>query len=301
MNDRADQNERRRRATLVGAGAVFLWGSLAVLTTYTGAIPPFQIVAIAFFIGFGLALIKWIALREPLSAPFRQSVAAWAIGVGGLFGYHFLLFLALKISPPVQANLINYLWPLLIVLFSAFFPGQMLRTRHIAGAVMGFAGAGLLVTGASGFTLDPDHVAGYTAALAAAFVWTIYSLASSRLTSVPTDAIGAFCLVAAILSASAHLVFEATVIPSTGEWLALVALGLGPAGGAFFLWDWGLKRGNVRALGGIAYTAPLSSTALLILLGPSILTGTIAIAACLIIGGAILAAGDILRRSPGPS
>jgi len=106
-------------------------------------------------------------LREPLSAPFRQSVAAWAIGVGGLFGYHFLLFLALKTSPQVQANLINYLWPLLIVLFSAFLPGQMLRTRHIAGAVMGFAGAGLLVTGASGFTLDPNHVAGYTAALAA--------------------------------------------------------------------------------------------------------------------------------------
>jgi drug/metabolite transporter (DMT)-like permease len=301
MNDAIDQNRKRRRATLVGAGAVFLWGSLAVLTTLTGTIPPFQIVAIAFFIGFGLALMKWIILREPLGAPFRQSAAAWALGVGGLFGYHFLIFLALKISPPVQANLINYLWPLLIVLFSAFLPGQVLRPRHIAGALMGFAGAGLLVTGAAGFTLDPDHIAGYAAALGAAFVWTTYSLASSRLTSVPTDAIGAFCLVAAILSASAHLAFETTVIPTTGEWMALVALGLGPAGGAFFLWDWGLKRGNVRALGGIAYTAPLSSTALLIIFGPAILTGSIAIAVCLIIGGAVLAAGDILRKPPEPS
>lgn len=298
MDDAASDMEQRRRATLVGAGAVFLWGSLAILTTLTGDVQPFQIVATAFFVAFLLALIKWIIRGESLISPFRQSALAWAIGVGGLFGYHFLVFLALKISPPVQANLLNYLWPLLIVLFSALLPGQTLRPRHVAGALVGFSGACLLVTGEASFLPAPEHIPGYAAALAGALVWASYSVASSRLTSVPTDAIGAFCLVAAILSAAAHLVFETTVAPSTGEWIALVCLGLGPAGGAFFLWDWGLKRGHVRALGGLAYTAPLSSTALLIVFGPAVLTASIAIAAILIIGGAILAAGDLLRRTP---
>jgi drug/metabolite transporter (DMT)-like permease len=299
MTDAASHSEQRRRATLVGAGAVFLWGSLAILTTLTGEIQPFQIVATAFFVAFLLALIKWIIRGESLTAPFRQSSLAWAVGVGGLFGYHFLIFLALKISPPVQANLINYLWPLMIVLFSALLPGQTLRPRHIAGALAGFSGACLLVTGGNTLMPAPEYIPGYVAALAAGLVWTSYSLASSRLTSVSTNAIGAFCLVAAILSTGAHILFETTVTPSTGEWVALVCLGLGPAGGAFFLWDWGLKRGHVRALGGIAYTAPLSSTALLILFGPAVLTATIAISAILIIGGAILAAGDLLRRTPG--
>lgn len=297
MNDAAYQQDQRRRATLVGAGAVFIWGSLALLTTLTGDVPPFQIVTTAFLIAFTLAVIKWIVFRESLSAPFRQRAAVWAIGVGGLFGYHFLIFLALKTAPPVQANLINYLWPLLIVLFSALLPGQSLRPRHIGGALIGFAGACLLVTGGTGIEFDPDHLPGYAAALGAALIWSTYSLASSRLAAVPTDAIGAFCFVAALLSAVAHLIFETTVIPTTGEWLALVALGIGPAGSAFFLWDWGVKRGNVRALGGIGYTAPLLSTTLLIIFGPAILTGAIAIAACLIISGAILAAGDLLRRS----
>jgi drug/metabolite transporter (DMT)-like permease len=299
MTDAASHSEQRRRATLVGAGAVFLWGSLAILTTLTGEIQPFQIVATAFFVAFLLALIKWIIRGESLTAPFRQSSLAWAVGVGGLFGYHFLIFLALKISPPVQANLINYLWPLMIVLFSALLPGQTLRPRHIAGALAGCSGACLLVTGGNTLMPAPEYIPGYVAALAAGLVWTGYSLASSRLTSVSTNAIGAFCLVAAILSTGAHILFETTVTPSTGEWVALVCLGLGPAGGAFFLWDWGLKRGHVRALGGIAYTAPLSSTALLILFGPAVLTATIAISAILIIGGAILAAGDLLRRTPG--
>ncbi len=290
--------EQRRRATLVGAGAVFLWGSLAALTTLTGDIQPFQIVATAFFVGFLLAFVKWVVCGDSLTAPFRQSARAWVICVGGLFGYHFLLFLALKTSPPVQANLINYLWPLLIVLFSALLPGQTLRARHIAGALLGFSGACLLVTGENSLLPAPEHIPGYAAALAGALVWASYSVASSRLISVPTDAIGAFCLVAALLSAGAHLAFETTVAPSSGEWLVLVCLGLGPAGGAFFLWDWGLKRGHVRALGGLAYTAPLSSTALLIVVGSAHLTVTIAVAAALIIGGAVLAAGDLLRRAP---
>ena len=298
MTEAASHSEQRRRATLVGAGAVFLWGSLAILTTLTGEIQPFQIVATAFFVAFLLPLIKWIIRGESLTAPFRQTSLAWAVGVGGLFGYHFLIFLALKISPPVQANLINYLWPLMIVLFSALLPGQTLRPRHIAGALAGFSGACLLVTGGNTLMPAPEYIPGYVAALAAGLVWTGYSLASSRLTSVSTNAIGAFSLVAAILSTGAHILFETTVTPSTGEWVALVCLGLGPAGGAFFLWDWGLKRGHVRALGGIAYTAPLSSTALLIVFGPAVLTATIAISAILIIGGAILAAGDLLRRTP---
>ena len=217
MTDAASHSEQRRRATLVGAGAVFLWGSLAILTTLTGEIQPFQIVATAFFVAFLLALIKWIIRGESLTAPFRQSSLAWAVGVGGLFGYHFLIFLALKISPPVQANLINYLWPLMIVLFSALLPGQTLRPRHIAGALAGFSGACLLVTGGNTLMPAPEYIPGYVAALAAGLVWTGYSLASSRLTSVSTNAIGAFCLVAAILSTGAHILFETTVTPVDGR------------------------------------------------------------------------------------
>ena len=296
MNNAADVSDQRRRATLIGAGAVFLWGSLAALTTVTGDVPPFQMVAIAFAVGFLLALAKWIARGERILRNFRQPARAWAVGVAGLFGYHVLIFTALKTAPPVEANLINYLWPLLIVVFSAFLPEETLRPRHVLGAIIGFAGVYLLVTGGGTVSPDAAHLPGYAAGFCAALVWTLYSIASSRMTQVPTDAVGAFCLVAAVLSAGAHLVFEESVTPSAVEWAALIALGLGPAGGAFFLWDRGLKRGSVRALGGIAYCAPLLSTALLIAFGAGDLTPAVAAAAILIVGGAILAAGDMLRR-----
>ncbi|MGB0629295.1 MAG: DMT family transporter [Alphaproteobacteria bacterium] len=288
--------ETRRRATLIGAGAVFLWGTLALLTTLTGDVPPFQMVAITFGVAFLIALIKWIMRGESIPRHFRQPPRAWALGTFGLFGYHFLIFTALKTAPPVEANLVNYLWPLLIVFFSALLPGEKLRARHIAGTLLGLAGVYLLVTGGTSIRPDAEHLPGYAAAFLAALVWSSYSVASSRLGHVPTDAVGAFCLLAGILSAAAHLVFETTVYPSFNEWLALILLGLGPAGGAFFLWDWGLKRGSVRALGGIAYCAPLLSTTLLIAFGPGSLTLAVAIAAGAIVIGAALAAGDAFGR-----
>ncbi len=293
MNDAAAANDERRRATLIGSGAVLIWGTLAVLTTATGDIPPFELVALSFAIGSAFAHAKWLIRGESVMRAWRQPARAWALGLAGLFGYHFCIFLALKSAPPAEANLINYLWPLLIVLFSALLPGERLRARHVAGALAGFSGAALLVTRGGSLGFDAAHAAGYGAALAAAVLWSGYSVASSRLASVPTDAVGAFCLGTAIMAGLAHLALERTVVPEAHEWLAILALGIGPVGGAFFLWDWGLKRGSVRALGAIAYAAPLISTGLLIAFGKAEPSAAIAAAGVLIVGGAALAAGDL--------
>ena len=53
-------------------------------------------------------------------------------------------------APAVEASLIAYLWPLLLVVFSALLPGERLRWWHLAGGVAGLVGAGLLVTRGGG-------------------------------------------------------------------------------------------------------------------------------------------------------
>lgn len=286
-----------RRATLIGGTAVLMWGALALLTVWSGAVPPFQLVAMCFAIAFGAALIKWTIRGENPLTYLRHPLPVWLFGIGGLFGYHFFYFLALRNAPPVEAGLIAYLWPLLIVVFSALLPGERLRWFHLAGALLGLFGTVLLVTGGGSVSFKSEFAAGYAAALACALTWSAYSLLSRRFGHVPTDTVGWFCGAAAVLGLASHLVFEETVWPAgAGQWLAVFGLGLGPVGLAFFVWDHGVKRGNIRALGASSYAAPLISTLLLIAFGAGEASWTVAIACAAIVGGAVLASRELLRR-----
>ena len=282
------------RATLIGALAVPMWGTLALLTKLAGDIPPLQIEAMAFGTAFLLTCVVWGAKRRNPLPAFRQGLPVWALGIAGLFGYHYLYILAFQSEPAAEVNLINYLWPLLIVLFSALLPGQRLTLPHVAGAALGFAGTWVLI--GAGANVSAAYLPGFMAAFGAAITWAAYSVLSRRYGDVPTDVVGGFCLATAVLSGICHLLFETTVVPDATGWLAILAMGMLPVGAAFFVWDHGCKRGDIRTLGAIAYATPLLSTLLLGLAGLAE-TGPRVWAACaLIVGGAVLASGNLLRR-----
>jgi drug/metabolite transporter (DMT)-like permease len=285
-----------RTATLIGLTAVLMWSLLAVLTVATGKIPAFQLAAMTFAIGGAVGFASWIWRRNVFNA-LRQPPLAWIVGVGGLFGYHALYFLALRFAPPAEAGLLNYLWPLLIVLFSSLLPGERLAPHHIIGALLGLAGTVLLLAGNFGSGFAPGQIPGLTAAFVAAFVWASYSVMSRRLKSVPTDAVAGFCLATALLAAAVHAMVEVTVWPdSPRQWLAIIALGIGPVGAAFYTWDIGMKRGDIRVLGAASYATPLLSTAFLMMAGFAKPSVAIAIAAVLIAGGGLIAAKDMIWK-----
>lgn len=292
--------DHRRHATFIGALAVLLWATLALLTTATEPLPPFQLVALTFAVAFLLVLGKWTFARAaggpPVLSHLRQPATLWLIGIGGLFGYHAFYFTALANAPAVDASLIAYLWPLFTVLFSALLPGERLHWWHVAGSVAGLAGAALLVTRNGGLVVDPRYLVGYLAAFACALTWPAYSLLSRRFGGVSSDAVGGLCGATAVLGLVCHLLFEEARWPDTAGWLAVLALGVGPVGAAFFVWDYGVKHGDIRALGAFAYAGPLLSTLLLILFGRAAPGWVIAAACLLIVGGAVLAARDVLSR-----
>jgi len=291
----------RRAATAIGFCAVLLWASLATLTAASGSVPPFELLALTFGVG-GLAGVALWTVRPAAAKALRQPWPVYLLGVGGLFGYHACYFIALRHAPVVEAGLINYLWPLLIVMFSAMLPGERLKWQHLAGCVPALLGAVLVVTRGQGFNFDATYLPGYAAALIAAVIWGAYSVLSRRLPHVPSDTITGFCLVTAALATAVHFAIEPTVWPANAwQWAAVVGLGLGPVGLAFYVWDVGVKHGDIQVLGAASYSAPLLSTALLVLTGYAAYSNTILVACVLITAGAVLAASDLLfgrRRVP---
>jgi len=280
-------------STLLAALAILVWSSLALLNSRVGAVPPFLAVGIALCVG---GLVGLLRARE-----WKVPLRTFAVGLGGIFGYHALLFVAFRLAPAVEVNLINYLWPLLIVLLSpAILKGFHLGPRHVAGALLGFAGALLIVSGGR-LQLDAANLPGYLLASAAALVWACYSLLTKRLPPFPTGAVGGFCLVSGALALGLFFVSggaDAAVAMrgiDVQEWLFLVLLGLGPMGGAFYAWDAALKRGDPRIIGALSYLTPLLSTVNLVLLGGKSLSPAAGVAMALIVAGAAVGSLDLIR------
>jgi len=279
----------RTNATAIGFAAVLLWALLALFTVGSAPVPPFQLNAICFAIGGTLGLF-WIAATGSFAMLRSVPLRVYAFGTLGLFGYHFLYFSALRMAPAAEAGLIAYLWPLLIVLFSGLLPGEHLRKGHVIGALISFAGAALIVLGgATGF--DASALPGFALAALCALTWSGYSVLSRLLGSTPTASVAVFCVATAALSTMAHLALEETVWPTEAiGWASIIGLGLGPVGLAFYVWDIGVKQGDIQLLGVASYAAPLLSTLALIVAGVAAPNWPLLVAAVLITAGAALAA-----------
>jgi drug/metabolite transporter (DMT)-like permease len=272
-----------KTADLLALGAILMWASLAALGVSLANVPPFLLTGLGLLVGSALAL--------PLS---RFRLGAWAVpwptlalGVYGLFGFHLLLFIALRTAPALQANLVNYLWPLgMVVLAPLVLPGLRWRAAQVGAALLGFAGAAVVILGRAGWVLDGGWHLGYALALGSALVWSTYSLATRRVPAFPTSAVGSFAAVSGLLSLACHALWEPAVSLSARDLALIAALGLGPLGGAFFLWDAALKAGDPRRIGLLAFLTPLLSTTVVIAVTGQPLSPSLALGAVMIVGAA---------------
>jgi drug/metabolite transporter (DMT)-like permease len=280
-------------ANVLALAAIALWASLAVLGLSLKHIPPFLLTGLALVIG---SIPAWPFFRQ-----WKVTKTTLALGIYGLFGFHFLLFIALRHAPPVEANLVNYLWPLgIVVMAPLFLPGTQLSAMHLVAACAGFIGAGVAILGDKlvqqgiNGVVDAGFSWGYIPAAGSAFIWASYSLAGKRLASTgrgfSTAAIGLFGLVSGTLSLLCHALLEHATVLSGRDWALISVMGLGPLGAAFFLWDAALKKGDARQIGILSYITPLASTALLMVVTAQPLTWSIGLATLLILGAAVMGA-----------
>jgi len=271
------------RSTLLALLTILLWSSLAALTSRITSVTPLVLVGLVLlFCGLG-AIPFWRQWRAPL--------VTWLATIIAFLGYHLLLFSAFRHAPVLEANLINYLWPLMIILFTPLLlPQHPLQRQHVMAGLLGLCGSLLVMTDGS-LHLQQHYIPGYLLALAAAITWGFYSVLSRRLPAAPAPVIGACCLISGLLALVISHFSEGALpwrqIPGHDWWL-IIGLAIGPMGTAFITWYLALRDGDPRRIGALAYLTPLLSTLLLVLINGESLQLRHVIAGGLIISGASL-------------
>jgi drug/metabolite transporter (DMT)-like permease len=277
---------------LCAAGAIILWASFATLVSYAPHVPPLLLTGVALSLGSLMCLVRAREWRVPLRT--------MAFGTVCLFVYHVSLVMAFRLAPIAEANLINYLWPLLLVLLGTSMRRGTDCAAKIAGAMLGFGGCAVAIASSSGsLAFSMTHCVGYAMALLAAIVWAVYSLGARWLPPFSSWAVGGFCLGAGLLAIASHLLLEPRFTPSGSDWMWMTVIGLGPLGISFMLWDRALRHGNSSQIGILAYSTPVLSMLGLALAGKVTDRdwSTIFLACTLIVAGvAVASLGPVVLR-----
>lgn len=270
---------------------VSLWSLSAYISAHLQHVSPFLLVGISFTLAGLIGIRKIRTWKVPL--------IVFGIGVGGLFGYQVLYFLAFQHAPAIQVNLINYLWPLFVVLLSpVYLPGYSLRWNHILGALAGLLGAWVVVTGGA-LHFNLHGAPGYGYAAIAAVIWASYSLLIKRFQPLPDSLVSGFCSLAGLLALGLFFcsrpVLPEALSLTRQEWVFIILMGIGPHGIAFITWNLALKHGDPRLIGSFSYTIPLLSTLILVITGTGRLTAASAWGMCLIVAGILIGSGAFNR------
>jgi drug/metabolite transporter (DMT)-like permease len=278
-----------RSWTCVGVLAIPLWATWPALALRALEMPAFECLTIAFLCG-------WIALgctqRTATSMASKHTgLLSWVPAIAcalGLCGSNAFHILATHYIPAAEANLISYLWPVMIVGIGAMLGLFRLRPRQIVGLGLGFAGAVILMGGGA-MALS---VQGTTLALLSGVSWALYCIFRLKWKAVAGPVLARGCALSTVLCFGMHLLLEPTVIPRAGAIAAAAAVGVVPLAFGNLLWDEGFRRGDSQLLAVMAYATPLCSALLLAGCGLESLTWTLGLGALVIVAAGLLSRSD---------
>ena len=287
----SNTNITTRSATLIGSGALILWAIEPLVVSELEGFPLFEALTLVFTSCFVFTAIR-VTLARKWAIILKQPLFVWLFGLATICGSDFCYMLGAFSAPIAHVDLIDYLWPCMIVLFIGFLPNEKFSFRHLIGALLGFIGIGQLVCGGEMNGFNMNYLNGYLLAIYGVMIWGAYSVFSRHRTEVPSDMVGIYCGVGAVLTFIGHCQFETTVIPDFHQGTMAVLLGLAGPGLAYQLWEYGIKFGDAKWLSVACYFARVTAMALLVYFGKEPYSTELVIACTLAIVGVFITSID---------
>jgi drug/metabolite transporter (DMT)-like permease len=270
-----------QKYTSFGLVAVVIWSFAALLATEIIAIPIFELMFFQFTLAFIVTMFRYFRTSDK-GAFFNFSKRDFIVASLALIVSQACYLSAFRYSPAAQVDLINYLWPTMLILLSSLLPKEKFCAAYLFSCIVCLWGINKLVPWNDGLDLPYDSIFGLILAFGSASSWALYSLYTRYHKSSSANCISfAFGLVA-IGSLVLHLQKEVFVFPNYFEGLIIILMGVTQMGLAFYLWECSLKKGRIKVLSLASQAIPVLSILILVIFGKAtfdqnILTATLAI------------------------
>lgn len=239
--------------------SVLVWSTNApTVKVLLGGIPSMQ----ALFLSSAFAFLFMASVnlrggfRKAKEYSLRQYGMMAALGFVGLFVYSALYYFGLTQLTAQEGCILNYLWPLMLVLFSCLFMGEKLTPLKVGALLSSFLGIVILSAGGGG-KAGGNALLGMASCIGGAVCYGLFSALNKKAAFDQNICMSVVWLITAVCSLIAGLMTETWVPMTGGQWMGMLWLGVVVDGLAYLLWALSLEgAANTAAIANLAYLTP---------------------------------------------
>ena len=193
-------------------------------------------------------------IKEFKKTDYFKMLGMWFLGI---FLYYIFLFGSFAIAPAGQANVVNYLWPVFIILFSIPILKEKFNYKTILAVLISFIGALIVFTRGEFSSFSNEYTFGYLLAALGAVCYGLFSVLGKKLHYEKFTSMLFYYIFATILIIPTTLIFSKFVIPqSITTIIAILLLGGVFNSIAFVFWFKALKEGHTHKTANLIYAVP---------------------------------------------
>ena len=278
---------------------VLIWSTLAtVVKLVLKDIPNFQALAISSAFAFVFLLILNIingSIKEMKHYRIKDCLTMAGLGFLGLFMYSALYYYGIAELGSQEACILNYLWPMMIVIFACIILKERITVKKIIAMLMSFAGIVVLTLGSGGVS-SGNRLFGIIACVTAAVCYGLFSVLNKKHSLNQNVTMMWIWFTTALCSLVLSLIFENWQPIAGVQWLGIAWLGIVVNAVAYLLWAIALKGASDSAkIANLAYLVPFISIIISWLVLKEQITINAVLALVLIIGGILIQSISLKR------
>lgn len=243
--------------------SVLLWSTTATISKLLlGSLDSMQILLVSSLFSFiFLLIINCIngSIKEIKKYKSKDYLIIFSLGLIGIFLYDLFFYLGINAMQASQAFIINYLWPIMTVLFACIILKEKFTLRKIIAIIISFIGVIIVSSNGNIFNIDKSSIMGTFYCMLAAILYGLFSVLNKKQNYNKYTSMMLFYLGSFIISLIYVLTSKKTFMPELNQLLGMLWIGIFTSAIAYTSWALALAKGDTARISNIAYLTPFIS------------------------------------------